>query len=360
MAGRSAPTPTEASKKKCRSHEDLENAYVEEKIPEINRMVFCHPRMKHLIRRFDQLRKLSKGAAEPECMMITGLTGVGKTTLVDQYLKRNPRHETEEGAIVPVIAATVPIPATIKTVASSLLTALGDPCPTKGTLDDQTKKLKALLKNCKTELVIIEEFQHFIDLDRDRVLRQVADWLKNLISQTRSCFVITGLPQSIRILAENEQLRRRFSAKLNISYFQTANGRRSELTKLLRFIAGQLPFEGNSYLTDGDLYKRFRYATKGNIGMVLKIVKGAAFTALIEKAPTITISMLEKSFAERIIPSNDCGTPPEEANPFHPKWVPPPPRQEFTKVGTQVTASSKMSRAEANRQMRGVFSTVVP
>ena len=67
----------------------------------------------------------------PNCMLVKGETGVGKTTFIDQYMKNNPRSnlvtEEDERTVVPVLYCELPKAKHPKPVAAELLTQLGDP-----------------------------------------------------------------------------------------------------------------------------------------------------------------------------------------------------------------------------------------
>lgn len=113
------------------------------------------------------------------------------------------------------------MPATCKSLANALLTAIGDPAAEKGTLISQTNRLTKYFQACSVELLILDEFQHFQDRDSKKVLKTVSDWLKLLMDRTRVPIVLAGLPYSHTILDEigNEQLQRRFATRIELEPF---------------------------------------------------------------------------------------------------------------------------------------------
>src|SRR6266849_1243351 len=98
----------------------------------IERVFIQYPRLKKLRDKIEFCREFTKTAAEPECMLISGTKGAGKTTLIDWYASGFPVRELPEKRIVPVLVVCVPSPATVKGLAAAMLAALGDPAADKG------------------------------------------------------------------------------------------------------------------------------------------------------------------------------------------------------------------------------------
>jgi Cdc6-like AAA superfamily ATPase len=243
----------------------------------------------------------SKIAAEPECLAITGDTGAGKTTAYMRYVLKHPRRETREGTKVPVLPAAIPVPATVKSLATKLLLKLGDPVADRGTVVNQTLRLQRLMRACCTELIILDEFQHFIDRDSLKILVTVSDWLKELLNETRIPVVLIGLPSSVRVLDANEQLRRRFGLKLSLDPFRwDTPEQRMEFRKFLRVIDDKLPLADRANLADEEMAYRFFCASGGVIAYVMKIVRAATSLAVERSAKTLELEMLAEAYEERL------------------------------------------------------------
>lgn len=302
----------------CRDQEEIEEMVVSDPpfhrtngleltVEERHRMIeglwVDHRQMRHLREVIKRCRSWSRNAAEPYCLLIYGHSGAGKTTLLQTYAAKEPPVRTEEGVVAPVISATIPVPATMKTMAVALLDALGDPFAGKGTLDSQTRRLIDLIGRCSVELIILDEFQHFIDRDSDKVLQAVSDWLKNLIGRTRVPVVLTGLPHCRKVLDANEQLHRRFSAQEELRPFQWGGGREKDFCKFLGAIDKTLPFLERAGLDERDIAWRMFCASGGLPAYVMKVVRGAARHAVDANAPRISQEMLAQAYAERILPS---------------------------------------------------------
>lgn len=67
------------------------------------------------------------GNDDPDCLLLTGETGAGKTTIYKTYAQNFPRQETDEGSIVPIVYTSIPAPATVKGLVTAILRELGAP-----------------------------------------------------------------------------------------------------------------------------------------------------------------------------------------------------------------------------------------
>lgn len=240
------------------------DSWVDKRLLMTEQIYISYPRLEELLGKVARCHQLSKYAAEPECLFIKGPTGTGKTTLYRRYEHKHPRVETDDGTVVPVLSATIPVPATVKSLVTKLLVNLGDPAAQRGTTDSRTLRLHTLMKNCGVELIILDEFQHFIDRDSQRVLQNVSDWLKNLLNETNVPMILIGMPHADQVLEANPQLRRRFCARESLEPFGWEPiARRHDFRRFLKVLDSKLPFAESSHLADHAMALRFYYASDG-------------------------------------------------------------------------------------------------
>ncbi|HEV2883100.1 MAG TPA: TniB family NTP-binding protein [Pyrinomonadaceae bacterium] len=273
-----------------------------------------HPRLKKLIRQIGHCHEYSKvdEDLDPEGMVIKGVAGVGKSKLISRYAEKFPRREEADRTIVPVLIVTIPQSATVKSLVSELLDALGDPFPDCGSAPNQTRRLRKLIKECGVEMIIADEFQHFIDRDSDRVLHDVSDWLKVLMDRTKKPIILIGMPHCDKILEANEQLKRRFTLRESIEPFGwKAAKQQDDFRELLRQIDGKLPFNQRSNLADPETAFRIYYATGGVIAYVMKLIRRAAILAIRQSLEKLNIDTLAYAFDKDL-----SKTFPRKENPF--------------------------------------------
>ena len=253
------------------------------------------------------------GLSEPSCLLITAESGCGKSTIREQYAKTYERYEADDRTVIPVLHLQLPSAPTIKNVAEKILIELGDPFAEKGSAEGKTARIVKLLKECGVELVILDEFQHFVDRSSEKVEYKVADWLKSLISESKVPFILMGLPRCQRILDVNEQLRRRFLPRVALHRFQADTPtQRKQFFTLLKGLEKCLPLEGRTALTDRAVTMRIYYATYGVIDHTMKLVSSALEIVLTEQLPTIDQDVLRRAFQEAIWKGAH-----DQDNPFH-------------------------------------------
>jgi Cdc6-like AAA superfamily ATPase len=280
----------------------------------VERIFIEHERFKTLAEQIRHCHEYSKISAEPECMFIGGYSGTGKTTLQKFYARQYPRAVIEEGAVVPVLCCVVPKPPSDKNLVTELLLGIGDPAAKKGTSYNQTTRLRLLMRECGTEIVILDEFQHFIDKDSQKVLKNISDWLKNLIDETRIPIILCGMPYADEILDApgNEQLKRRFSVRASLEPFGWGTqAERDEFRRFLKSVDEKLPFPKKSKLAAMRTALRFFCATNGRVGKAMKIVRRAAELAIYSSKECLDLEVLARAYEDRM--RKDY---PERINPF--------------------------------------------
>lgn len=255
---------------------------------------------------------------EPDCLLITGVSGAGKSTIRRTYAARYPREELEEITVIRVLELELPAAPTIKNVAERILMALGDPYPDKGSAEAKTGRIITLFKLCGVELVMLDEFQQFVDNSGGKIEYKVADWLKQLINATRVPFVLLGLPRCKRILEVNEQLRRRFLPQATLSPFSIKKKPEAiRFAEFLNTLNSQMPLSKPSAFIEPAVVPLMFYATNGLIDYLMKLTSSAIQIAMEEKRDCIDIDVLRRAFESAIWSEVD-----RERNPFDSAFIP--------------------------------------
>lgn len=287
------------------------------------RIFIEYPRLTGLLEKIKHCHQYSKIAAEPECMFISGYAGTGKTTLYEYYERQYPRTRNEHGANVPVLSASAPQRATEKTLASELLYRAEDPAAGKGSGYNQTARLKMFIKDCGVEIVFLDEFQHFVDRDSEKILKNVSDWLKNLITATKKPIILVAQPYAEQVLdvTGNEQLQRRFLLRETLEPFgwtnddeadpKRKNDKTNEFRAFLAAVDEQLPFNKRSNLSDPMIAHRFYCGTNGRVSKVMVIIRKATELALERSFEALDLNVLAEAYEERL-----SKTQPDRPNPF--------------------------------------------
>jgi type II secretory pathway predicted ATPase ExeA len=246
----------------------------------VKSIIVEHHRYSYILEKVEEIHFFSKGSVKADSLFLSGRTGVGKTTLLEGYRDRYNRYVKDGYTIVPVLYNKVPVGATPKSVASSLLRSLGDPAYDKGTENSQTARLLHFIKKCQVEMIIIDEFQHLIDRETKHVLNKASDWVKSFCDDAGIPIILCGMPESHKIFDHNDQLDRRFTEKIEMLRFNYLTKEdQIEFRAFLKSIDEQLPFYNPSYLASKKMSDKIYYATNGVPYYVNKILLEATTLA---------------------------------------------------------------------------------
>lgn len=270
----------------------------EEKYKKIKAMRILYPRFNHALNLIERCRKSTTSSSDPQCLLITGPSGSGKSSIFETYKSLNDKTIYEETRTKKVIlSAEIPSPTTIMSFLEALLEELGDPFPTRGTKGNKHLRLIKLIKDCGVELILLDEFQHFVHPEKKKVNYDVSDCFKSLVNQTKVPVVLFGLSESKHVINCNPQLKRRFSMVYNLSPFGFESSlRMTEFAKLLYNIDQQLPFEELSGFAQDDMLDRFYYATDGLMDSIMKLIRDAAGFAIDEEKVKIEMEDLARAY----------------------------------------------------------------
>ena len=233
---------------------------------------------------------------------IVGESGTGKTSVLASFRDKHKPMRHSNGMEVPILYATVPSMPTVKSLATVMLEALGAPDSNQGTENERSRRLRVLMTETGTRMVMIDEFQHFIDRGRQKIIHDVADWLKVLIDETRSTLVVAGLPSCKVVIDANEQLARRFLAAIRLPRFSWNDLRqREEFIDILGAFHEEIAKE----YAIPDLYSeavafRFFLATGGLIGYLSKLLRQALRNAAADGKKSIVLGDLHAAHMQSI------------------------------------------------------------
>ncbi len=295
----------------------MDAKYLATQLRQIEEILLPYRRFTRIVELLEYNHSLYLQGAEPRHTLLVGDAGAGKTWIAKHLLNKYPPFEEGGAKIIPILFVETPSTPTIKSMAEQILHALGDPLSYKGSAELKSVRALELLKRCKVEMIVFDEFQHFLDHGWYNSLQAVADWLKSFIDKAEVPCVLMGLPRCEVILQVNEQLRRRFSTRVELSRFsmETADEER-EFRSVLMALDKRLPTEMLSDLASPDLAIRLYYASNGLIGYLRKLLTRSFELMVRENRSNIGIELLATSFQEHIW-RDGIGS----LNPFHPEFA---------------------------------------
>lgn len=280
-----------------------EEARREQRHRTLDNIIITYPRYNDILTEVEYMFRRALSSREPLGLLLTGVMGAGKTTITDAILALHPPYRL--GGIMkrPVVRATVPSRATDRSVASALLRSFGDPRWDKGTLTNMTFRLIENFKKAETRIVIIDEVQHFMDQNSNKIVVDAANWLKTLIKDEDihiGC-ILVGLRHEADLLldANGGQLGSFFGKARTLEPLAWNNNDDMSKNEFHRFIAQLdrlLPFDEPSCLVDEDIAWRCHVASGGLLRPLIRLVRYAAHTAIDHGMPTVDRDLLAEAF----------------------------------------------------------------
>ncbi|TNJ63773.1 hypothetical protein FE784_23935 [Paenibacillus hemerocallicola] len=296
----------------------IDETELKERLMWLDQIVVHHQRFYELYQVIHDCHVFKKGAA------ILGDTGAGKSTLFRIYESRYPKvtkvktlnYQKIEYDTVPVLRVELDSNSKPQNVASKLLQKLGDPFYNKGTEKQLTSRVKEYIKDAEVELLIIDELQHLIDTDTQRVIRKAADWLKQLLNDLNLPIIFGGIREDAkRIFASNKQLDERFPYKLAFYGFKyQTEEQKKEFRGFLKSLDYQLPFADESNIYDPYLSEKIYYVTLGIPRTLNHLLHHSVKTAL--KAGKNKLDERDFQYGFSLL---SLETRPKVVNPFHGK-----------------------------------------
>ena len=185
-------------------------------------------------------------------MLVTGDTGVGKTSLLNYYKLIVSNELSNPEDTPPVLTSRIPPKPNMESTVLELLKDLGD-FGTAYRLKDRkalnlTQALIKLLIKKKIELIIIDEFQELIENVSERKQGEIANRLKQISESSGVPIVLVGMPWAERII-EDPQWSSRLMFRKKLDYFKIIDKeKRSEYINFLVSLSRELPFEQKTNL----------------------------------------------------------------------------------------------------------------
>jgi hypothetical protein len=268
----------------------------EEKYQVLKDMRIVYPSFAKALELIKKCHESTKKSVNPQCMLITGKSGAGKSTVFDTFIKLHDKIIEEETRTKRVLLwAELPSPITLMSFLETLLDQLGDPYPGKGKKSEKRKRLVKLIKECGVELILLDEFQHLVHSENQKINHDVSDCFKSIVNETKVPVVLFGLEESRTVVDCNAQLKRRFSLRWNIPVFGIESVERiREFAMLLHQIDMLLPLAKPVGLGTEEMVSRFYHATGGLMDSIIKIIGDAVELAIEKEQETIYL----KDFSE--------------------------------------------------------------
>lgn len=276
-----------------------------------NELVVAHPDLVLALREIARIARRSRMEQKGYAMLVIAGSGQGKSFLTRYLAKRYPRRDDGEASKVPVLAFSVPASATGRLMGVAALGALGDPRANVGDSETVRCRLLALMAAVEVEIVLIDNVQDIPEKRREGGIKQVGNWIRDLIDGSKVLVVLLGTPAALLVTSLNPQLRRRAVKQLFIRYFDIEPiSAFSRFMRLLDELDKQLPLAEPSALSKPDLARKVYFATYGVMDYLLGLVSEAVDCAVTAGREHLEMDDLAEAFSRLF---RDAAS---ETNPF--------------------------------------------
>jgi len=232
-----------------------------------------------------------------------------ETVVVNDALERGLFPETMDRSLIAarqkmVLHVTLSAKAKVKSLATDILMALGDPYAASGSTDSLLKRSYDHLRKCGTELIFIDEIQHLSHrtsraahggTERSGLHEstEVTDTLKNMMIKGVVPMMFVGIPEAYHFIFNEDQLARRCLKEIDFNPvdFLDEGGRNDFVTfvgKLGLKLQREKLFEDQSNFVEGNIPLCLHEVSNGLIGMVCNLVCQASVLAFEGGARSVT------------------------------------------------------------------------
>ncbi|GGB15881.1 TniB family NTP-binding protein [Agarivorans gilvus] len=296
-----------------------------------------HPTVTTIYEIFDRLRfhfhshqRISAGAAaDVPCMLLTGDSGSGKSSLVRHYRQQAQASPDSQLNVTPVLVTRIPDTPSLDLTILEMLSTLGHfgtsfRYKASNSLSLTASLLKALAYK-KTELIIINEVQELFEFKSLKECTAISNRLKYISEESGIPFVLVGMPWADKI-TDDPQWDSRLIHKQFLPYFNLSS--KSDLKEFSRLINGfclRMGFDVPPKLNDKHTIRALFSACSGQMRSLKSLLSEALFLALKDRALTIELKHLEEAFIFQ---------KPGVSNPFKMAFeeIPVPKVKEYSKL----------------------------
>jgi hypothetical protein len=274
---------------------DKQAAYDDDRIAHHSRLLVVQtPAVREVVTTGRRLAHLNRSAHYGRCgLIVSGPARTGKTTAITQlgktievfHRRRHPRC----GDDIPVVYITVPPAATPKMIAAEFARFLGLPLTRRANITDIIEAVCGVCTDTRTSVICVDEI-HNLNI-ATRAGAEASDTLKYFSERIPATFIYAGINiERAGLLsgARGEQIAGRFTMVRTGPFSQD-----QQWITLIAALEGSLRLHRHQPGTLPQLGGYLHQRTRGMIGSLLWLIRGAAIQAVIDGTEKITRKHLD-------------------------------------------------------------------
>ncbi len=202
----------------------------------------------------------------PRCLFILADAGIGKSAILERYVKSVSEKETDELSPKKAIYIAQTTNLSNEALASAILEKLGDPQPSQGKFAEQMRRIKSYKDRLGLELIAIDELHELMPTGSLHDRSKVVSFIKLLMNTIGVAVVVGGLPRAENILHVDEQIRTRTTESIHLQPFNMKTDNEAQryaqfIKEIMKKFPAKIP---GLFGASGEGLYRLLLATKGN------------------------------------------------------------------------------------------------
>lgn len=223
-------------------------------------------------------------------MMLWGDTGLGKSSLLQNFKADHPDFVDDEGdPHKPVVYIPLNPGVTVKRVMLRILDELKSPLSLSASMPAIEITLYRSLQHYNTKMIIFDEIQHFVDTALPKQKSEFLNLLKDFGNMLNIPIVTCGLHSAAMNIESDLQLLRRFHPFEQMQKWKYTN----QFRTLLANLEASFPLKHPSNLSDPAIARFVVDRSGGILDFVIKIITDAAIVAIESGEERITLELLQ-------------------------------------------------------------------
>lgn len=251
----------------------------------------------HILDKLLNAIRLGKAKKNAGLISLTGNSGTGKTTFINQFQNKNPS--------VKIKIFELDSKETIETLVQAILLEIGDPLSNNlpRSIDDMSRQtetqIRAKAKAGQLDLIIFDEAHHLHAGKSNTTAKNVREWAKQAPSSWGIPVMFVGLSDIEEMFLKDRQLRRRRLATLQLKEFRWDNVQdQLDWRTFLKVVDDALPFPESSKLSNKKQAQAIFEATSGVFGFAEQLLISAAERAALQGHSSIKRADFHNAFED--------------------------------------------------------------